>query len=278
MSQKSFDGKNALYLIPTPIGNMEDITVRAMHTLEMVDIVFSEDTRVTLQLLSYLHLKKPLYANHKFNESSNIEKILFHLKNGKNVGLVTDRGTPCISDPGSILVKCAIENEYPVIALPGANAFVPALITSGLSSNRFYFYGFLDHKQSKRKEELQNIASFSDTLIFYESPHRIYQTLQDMLEILGNRKISISREISKKYEEVYRGTIEEILREIKGSKGEMVIILEGNSLENTYDHLTIIEHVNLYRREGLSMKDAMKAVSKDRKMSKSEVYRIYMKG
>lgn len=275
MSQKSFDGKNALYLIPTPIGNMEDITLRSIHTLEMVDVIFSEDTRITSQLLSYLKIKKPLYANHKFNEASNQEKILNYLKEGKNIGLVTDRGTPCISDPGSILTCYVIKNGYHVIALPGANAFVPALIMSGIATDRFYFFGFLDHKDSKRKQQLKMLSTFTDTLIFYEAPHRICQTLQNMLEILGNRRISISREISKMYEEVYRGNIEEILREIKGAKGEMVIIVEGNFLEKSYNHLSVIEHVHLYIKEGFDKMSAMKEVARDRKMSKSEVYRIY---
>lgn len=275
MSQKSYDGKNALYLIPTPIGNMEDITLRSIHTLEMVDVIFCEDTRITSQLLSYLKIKKTLYANHKFNETSNEEKLLAYLRQGKNIGLVTDRGTPCISDPGSILAKCAIENGYSVIALPGANAFVPAFIASGITTDKFYFYGFLDHKESKRKKELEKITSFSDPIIFYEAPHRISDTLQNMLDIFGDRRISISREITKRYEEIYRGHISEILAEIKGAKGEMVIIVEGNSLEKTYDHLTVIEHVNLYMKEGFSKKDAMKEVAKDRKMSKSDIYRIY---
>lgn len=275
MSQKSFDGKNALYLIPTPIGNREDITLRSIHILKMVDVIFCEDTRVTSSLLTFLKIKKPLIANHKFNESSNKDKVLAYLKEGKNVGLVSDRGTPGISDPGSILANHVIENNYSVIALPGATAFVPALITSSFSTDRFYFYGFLNHKESKRKQELISLATFPFTLIFYEAPHRICETLENMLEILGNRRISISREITKRYEEIYRGTIEEILREIKGSKGEMVIIVEGNFLEKTYDHLTVVEHVNLYIKEGLDKKTAMKEVAKDRKMSKSDIYRIY---
>lgn len=275
MSQKSFDGKNALYLIPTPIGNMEDITLRSIHILEMVDLVLAEDTRVTAQLLSYLKIKKPLYANHKFNEIGNQEKILKYLQQGKNVALVTDRGTPGISDPGSILTKYIIQNGYHVIALPGPTALIPALITSGISTDHFYFYGFLNHRETKRKQELEELSTFPYTLIFYEAPHRILETLKNMLEILGNRKISISREITKKYEEIYRGTIEEILREIKGKRGEMVIIVEGNSLLKSYDHLTIIEHVNLYIKEGYDKKNAMKEVARDRKMSKSDIYRIY---
>lgn len=275
MSQKSFDGKNALYLIPTPIGNMEDITLRSIHILEMVDLVLAEDTRVTAQLLSYLKIKKPLYANHKFNEIGNQEKILKYLQQGKNVALVTDRGTPGISDPGSILTKYIIQNGYHVIALPGPTALIPALITSGISTDHFYFYGFLNHRETKRKKELEELSTFPYTLIFYEAPHRILETLKNMLEILGNRKISISREITKKYEEIYRGTIEEILREIKGKRGEMVIIVEGNSLLKSYDHLTIIKHVNLYIKEGYDKKNAMKEVARDRKMSKSDIYRIY---
>lgn len=275
MSQKSYNGQNAVYLIPTPIGNREDITLRTIHILEMVDVIFSEDTRVTLELLRFLNLHKPLIASHKFNEQTNKDKLLNFLKEGKNIGIVTDRGTPIISDPGSILTETAIENRYPVIALPGPTAFVPALVVSGLDASRFYFVGFLNSKESKRKKELEEIRSFSDTLIFYEAPHRIQKTLGNIKEILGNRRISISREITKKFEEVYRGTIEEVLKEIEGAKGEMVLVVEGNKDVPTFDTLSIVEHVHLYLKEGLDKKEAIKKVAHDRNLPKSEVYHIY---
>ena len=177
MSQKSYDNTPTLYLIPTPIGNLEDITLRAINILKAVEVVFCEDTRITRLLLNHLDIKKKLIASHKFNESTNSDKLLEYLNNGYNVGLVTDRGTPIISDPGYELVKIAIENKYNVVALPGPTAFVPALITSGLSPQPFLFYGFLNNKESKRKKELENLKEETATMIFYESPHRIIETI-----------------------------------------------------------------------------------------------------
>lgn len=275
MSQKSYDGKNALYLIPTPIGNMEDITMRSVQTLKKVDVLFSEDTRVTSELLHFLDIKKRCIASHKFNEEANKQKLLEFLKSGKNVGIVTDRGTPIISDPGSILVQAAIENDFHVIALPGATAFVPALIASGISAEKFYFVGFLNSKESKRKKELEELWEIKATLIFYEAPHRVEKTLENIKEILGNRQISISREITKKFEEIYRGTIEEVQEKIHGAKGEFVLIVEGNKEEKDYGHLSVIEHVNLYIKEGYSSKEAIKKVSKDRNTPKTEIYHLY---
>lgn len=276
MSQKSYDEKNALYLIPTPIGNLQDLTYRIVETLKKVDVIFSEDTRVTSELLKYLDIKKTLISSHQYNEEENIKKAKKLLEEGKNVGIVTDRGTPCISDPGYLITKEILHLGYKVIALPGPTAFVPALISSGLPTQPFYFQGFLNSKETKRKKELESLKYLSATLIFYEAPHRILDTLNDIKEIMGNRQISISREISKRYEEVYRGTIETVLEEIKNAKGEMVIIVDGNYEEKNYDHLTLIEHVNLYIREGKDKKEAMKLVAKERKISKNEVYKAYL--
>ena len=210
MSQKSYDGSPTVYLIPTPIGNMEDITLRALHLLESVDVLFSEDTRVTSLLLNYYHIKKKLISSHKYNETKNSSKLLSYLEQGKSVGIVSDRGTPVISDPGYELAIVAIKNGYNVVGLPGATALIPALITSGISPMPFLFYGFLNNKPSKRRKELESLKKISATLIFYEAPHRLEQTLQDMIQILGNRNVSISREISKKYEEIYRETLQNI--------------------------------------------------------------------
>ena len=189
--------------------------------------------------------------NISYNESNNYEKLLSYLKNGKSVGLVTDRGTPVISDPGYQLVKCAIDNNFNVVALPGTTAFVPALIASGLNPSPFLFYGFLSNKQSKRKKELENLINYPYTLIFYEAPHRLEEMLQDIQDVLGNRKISISREISKKFEEIHRGNIKEIIEEVKDAKGEFVIVVDGNYEEKIFNKLSIIEHVNLYIKEGI---------------------------
>ena len=211
MFQKSYDGSPTVYLIPTPIGNLDDITLRAVNTLKMVEVIFSEDTRVTSLLLNHLNIKKKLISSHEYNEKENEEKFLKYLENGNDVGIVTDRGTPIISDPGYDLVKVAIEKGYNVVGLPGPTALIPALITSGLSPSPFLFYGFLNSKQSKRNKELEDLKKEKATIIFYESPHRLKETLEDINKIFGNRKISISKEISKKYEEVIRGTIIDVI-------------------------------------------------------------------
>ena len=278
MSQKSYNNTPTVYVIPTPIGNMEDITIRAINTLKLVDVIFCEDTRVTSLLLNYLDIKKKLISSHKFNEDKNDLKLLELLKENKNVGIVTDRGTPIISDPGYELVKVAIENNYNVVSLPGPTAFVPALTSSGLNPMPFTFYGFLSNKKTKRIKELDNLKNREETLIFYEAPHRIVDTLEDMLEILGDRKISISREISKKFEEIYRGNISDIISQMLEIKGEIVIVVLGNTNKVTYDNLTIIEHVNLYIKEGIDKKEAIKLAAKDRNMKKSDVYNIYNGG
>ena len=228
MSQKSYDGSATVYLIPTPIGNMEDITLRAINILKEVDVLFCEDTRVTGLLMQHLDIKKKLIANHEYNEEENKDKIISLLKDGLTVGIVSDRGTPIISDPGYELTRHVIENGYNVVGLPGATALIPALIMSGLEPSPFLFYGFLNSKQQKRIKELQELKDNKATMIFYESPHRIEKTLNDMLEVLGNRKISISREISKKFEEVIRGTIFEALQGLDEPKGEFVIVVSGS--------------------------------------------------
>ncbi len=275
MSQKSYNNTATLYLIPTPIGNMEDITLRAIKILGEVAVVFSEDTRVTAQLLNHLEIKKKLIANHEHNEITNKNKIITYLKNGENVGLVTDRGTPVISDPGYELARFVIAEGYNVVSLPGATALIPALTMSGLTPMPFIFYGFLSNKETKRKNELENLKKEKATIIFYESPHRLTKTLENILEILGNRSISISREISKKFEEVYRDTVSNIIEQTKNVKGEIVIVIEGNKEDISYDELTIIQHVNLYIKEGYKDMEAIKIVAKERKISKNEVYNEY---
>lgn len=272
MSQKSYDGKSTLYLIPTPIGNMEDITLRSINILKEVDVIFSEDTRETLKLLNYLEISKKLISCHKFNEDKVYTKVLDYLKEGQNVGLVTDRGTPAISDPGYVAAFNAIKEGYNVVGLPGATAFVPALITSGLNPNKFLFYGFLDSKKSSKKKELEELKNIKYTIIFYESPFRVRETIELINNIFGERNISVSREISKKYEEIYRGTPEKVLQELTEPKGEFVIVVEGNKEEVNYDDISIEEHVNLLIKEGKSEKEAIKEVAKLHKLNKNEVY------
>ena len=277
MSQKSYDNKPTLYLIATPIGNMEDITYRAINVLKIVSVIFSEDTRVTNQLLSYYNIKNKLISSHQYNEKDNIDKLLKYLNDGQDVGLVTDRGTPIISDPGYYLAKAAINNNYNVVSIPGATAFVSALITSNIDAQPFTFFGFLNSKSSKRRKELEELKNNKYTLIFYESPHRLIDTLNDMSKILGNRNISISREITKKFEEIYRGTISNVINELDVLKGEFVIVVEGNKDVNDFSNLSILDHVNLYIENGLDSKEAIKKVAHERKLNKNEVYREYHK-
>ncbi len=276
MSQKSYDNSPTLYLIPTPIGNMEDITIRALNILKSVDVIFCEDTRVTSQLLKYYDISKKLISSHNFNESNNKNVLIEYLSSGMNVGLVSDRGTPIISDPGYELAKFAMEQGYNVVSLPGATALIPALTSSGISPMPFYYYGFLNSKDSARRNELEFLKNINATLIIYEAPHRISKTLIDLKNIFGsNRKISISREISKKYEEIYRGTIEELIEQKNEYKGELVLVIEGNKTQTEYKNLSIIDHVNLYLEDGKNTMEAIKIVAKERGMKKSEVYDVY---
>lgn len=274
MIQNSYNDTPTLYLIPTPIGNLEDITYRAVKVLEEVDVIFSEDTRVTLNLLNNFGIKNKLISLHEHNEDVVKTQVLEYLKNGSSVGLVTDRGTPIISDPGYKTVKYVSDNGYNVVALPGATAFACALVTSGISPQPFLFYGFLNSKDSKKREELELLKENEYTMIFYEAPHRIIKTLNMMLEVFGNREISISREITKKFESIYRGKLEDVIK-IVPEKGEFVIVVEGNKLSNIDFNLSIKEAVDLYIKNGFDVMTSIKKVAKDRKIPKNEVYKEY---
>lgn len=277
MWQKSFDDSPSLYIVSTPIGNMDDITFRAIKVLESVDVIFSEDTRVTLNLLNHFNIKKKLISLHDHNESIIKDKVLNYLKEGNSVALVTDRGTPIISDPGYKTVKFISDNGYNVIAIPGVCAFVPALVVSGIDPQPFIFYGFLNSKVSKKKKELEMLKYENNTLIFYEAPHRILETMKLFLEIFGDRYVSLSREISKKYESVYRGKISDLIPSLESIKGEFVIVVSGYT-DSYDDTISIVDAVNLYISNGLSSMNAIKLVSKERGLSKSDVYSIYHKG
>lgn len=275
MWQNSYDGSNSLYLIPTPIGNLEDITLRTINILKEVDVIFSEDTRVTKLLLNHLGINKKLIALHDHNEDSVKEKVLDYLKDGKNVGLVTDRGTPIISDPGYKTVKYISDNGFNVIALPGPCAFIPALIVSGLDASSFVFYGFLNSKSFKRKKELEDIKNINRTLIFYEAPHRLMEMINDLYLVFGNRNISISREITKKFESVYRGTIENFIKSEKIIKGEFVIIVEGcyNSID--VDNNDLFLEIDKLIDMGMKKNNAIKIISEKYKISKNTLYYDY---
>ena len=274
MRQDSYDGSATLFLISTPIGNLDDITYRSIRVLKEVDVIFSEDTRVTLNLLNSLNIKKKLISLHEHNEESVKEKVLNYLKNNNSVALVTDRGTPIISDPGFKTVKYVIENNYNVVALPGATALIPALITSGISPQPFLFYGFLNSKENKKREELVKLSSRKETMIFYEAPHRIKNTLSLMYEIFGNRIISVSRELTKKFETIYRGDIKSIV-DLIDEIGEFVIVVEGNKKTDEISDVPIKDAVEFYINSGLDTMSAIKKVAKERNLVKNDVYMEY---
>lgn len=279
MWQRSYEGGPILYLVPTPIGNMEDMTFRAVRILGEVDVIFSEDTRVTQNLLNYYQIKKKLIALHDHNEDIVKEHVLQYLLEGKSVAIVTDRGTPIISDPGYKTVKYISDNGFSVVALPGACAFVLALITSGIAPQPFTFYGFLDSKVEKKKKELEKLKFISNTIIFYEAPHRILKTMELILEIFGDREVSLSREISKKFESIYRGNISNLLPTLEEIKGEFVIVVSGfqdDLLEE--NELSVVDQVEFYIKNGASTMEAIKMVAKERNLKKNDVYAAYHRG
>lgn len=275
MNQKSYEESNygKLYLIPTPIGNLNDITYRAIETFKMVDIVYAEDTRETYNLLKYFNIDKKIESCHKYSEMKHKDKIISILKSGKNIGYSTDRGTPLISDPGNVIVEEAIKNGISVIALPGPNALLPAINMSGLSNEKFLFYGFLNSKKSLAKKELIELKDIKQTLIFYESPFRIKDTLILLLEVFGNRKAAIVREISKLHEEVLRNNIENLINECENIKGEIVIVVEGNN-EEKKDNNNYEEIISELIKNGYSKKDAIKEVVKKYGVNKNKLYNL----
>lgn len=285
--QSSFKEKfptGMLYIVPTPIGNLEDMTYRAVHTLQTVDWIAAEDTRNTKKLCNHFSIETPLFSYHDHNKKVSGQKIIALLEEGKHIAIVSDAGTPCVSDPGYEIVAEAIAKQIPVIALPGASAGVTALSASGLDTNHFYFYGFLDRVKKKKKEILADLKNMPDTIVFYESPHRLKETLAAMLEVLGNRNLVVMREMTKVYEQIFRGKMEEVLAyfEDNDPRGEFCILIEGNRLgtyeqpQNIWEDWSVEEHIEYYmEEENLSSKDAIKRVAQERKMPKREVYQAY---
>lgn len=273
MNQKSYNGTPTLYLVPTPIGNLEDITIRSLNILKETDVIFCEDTRVTLTLLNHFDIKKKLIASHDHNEEQTKQLMVDYLEKGKNIAIVTDRGTPIISDPGYKGVQYVIEKGYNVVGLPGPTALIPALIVSGIEPSPFLFYGFLDNKKTKREKELLELKELKTTIIFYESPHRIKKTMQSLLNILGNRKISISREISKKFEEIYRGNIEDFID--LEAKGEFVIVIERNK-QNDNEKKDVFIDIEDLVKEGYTKNQAIGKVSKKNKIDRNDLYKKYL--
>lgn len=273
MIQKSYE-KNIygnLYLVPTPIGNLEDITLRAINTLKMVDIVYAEDTRETINLLKHYDINKKIESCHKYTEMKHKDKIIRLLKEGKNIAYVTDRGTPLISDPGNVIVDECIKNNINVISLPGPNALLPALNMSGISNERFLFFGFLNSKKTLAKKQLLKLKNITVPIIFYESPYRLKNTIEIMYEILGSRKASIIREISKIHEEIIRSNLSNLINECNNIKGEIVIIVEGNNNDEE-ENINYKEKVIEYVEKGYSKRDAIKKISLEYNINKNKIY------
>jgi 16S rRNA (cytidine1402-2'-O)-methyltransferase len=282
-------GTGTLYLVATPIGNLEDMTIRAIETLKKVAVIAAEDTRQTRKLTTHFGIDGPrLISYHEHNKHSKEEAILSLLREGQDIALVSDAGTPGISDPGADIVRAAVEEGLAVVPIPGAVAGISALIASGLPTDRFTFVGFLPREKKQRREELERLKSRRETLIFYEAPHRVEETVKAMLESLGDRTIVFGRELTKRYEQFSRGKISESLEWFSQDKprGEFVLILEGNTgisveedVENQWwETLTLSEHVEKIVETGVSKKDAIKIVAKDRGMQKREVYNSVMVG
>ena len=268
-----------LYVCPTPIGNVEDMTYRTVRILNEVDLIAAEDTRHSIKLLNHFEISKPLTSYHEHNKDSKGSYLIDKLLNGEDIALISDAGMPGISDPGEEIIKQAIENNIEIEVLPGASASIIALVGSGLETRKFAFEGFLDRDKRVRRQQLEEVKEERRTIIFYESPHRLKDTLKDMLKILGNRKIAVNRELTKKYQEVIREDIEtviEIFNE-KEVKGEFVLIVEGFKGEitkkNSYDDLNEREYVIALLEEGKNKKEAIKIVCKDRKLQKDIVYK-----
>lgn len=272
--QKSFQNDlPTLYLVATPIGNLDDMTFRAVNTLKEVDVVFCEDTRVSGKLLHHFDIKKPMRVYHDHNKEVKSDDIISYLDNLQNVALISDAGYPLISDPGYYVIREVISKGYNVVSIPGASALLTALVTSGITPHPFMFYGFLDSKDSKKSKELEALKELKQTMVFYESPHRIHKTIERMYDILGERKLVLARELTKRYEEIIRGTTK-TLQNVTDIKGEMVLIVEGKTKDEKFEG-TIEEELAMYIEQGLSSKDAIKQVAKNRKIQKNEVYMIY---
>jgi 16S rRNA (cytidine1402-2'-O)-methyltransferase len=272
-----------LYLVPTPIGNLKDITLRALETLKEADVIAAEDTRQTLKLLNHFEIKKTMISYHKFNEQSKSDRIIELLMEGKNVALVSDAGTPGISDPGSVIAQRCIEKMIDFEVLPGATAITTALVYSGLDTTKFLFRGFLPRENKDRKIIADELLQSQETLIFYEAPHRLIDTLTFLLDTFGERKIAVCRELTKIYQEIYRGSIKEAIQYFieKKPRGEFVLVLEGKKLEDIKEekkeawiNLSIEEHILKYIDDGINKKDAIKLVAKERELPKSEVYKF----
>jgi len=274
--------KGTLYLVATPIGNLEDITLRALRTLKEVDIIAAEDTRQTLKLLNHFDIKKTLTSYYEHNKVEKGNYLIQQLLEGKNIAIVSDAGSPGISDPGEDMVRLAIQNGIEVTMVPGPTAAIMGLVLSGLPAGRFVFEGFLPVNKRMRKERIQSLKNEVRTIVFYEAPHKLIYTLKDLYGVIGNRRIVLARELTKKFEEIIRCTLEEAIEKysVEAPKGEFVLIVEGmNEKEEQEDKrqmwsgISLREHMEIYIKQGMSKKEAMKKVASDRGISKREIYK-----
>lgn len=275
--------KGKIYLVATPIGNLEDITLRAINVLKNVDLIAAEDTRHTLKLLNHLNISKPLISYYKQNEKMKSNILIEKAIKGENIAIVSDAGTPGISDPGEEIVKEAIKNNIEIIPIPGACALINALISSGISTKEFVFIGFLSQNKKEKKDKLMEIKEYDKTLLIYEAPHKLTNTLEMIKEILGDRNICIGREITKIHEEFLRGKVSEILEKIKEPKGEFVIVIEGNEKKEAekdkyiLKKLSLEEHYEYYAKQNIEKKEIIKRIAKDRNTNKNEIYQFFLK-
>jgi len=279
------DHQGCLYLVATPIGNLEDMSVRALRLLKEADVIAAEDTRNTKKLCNYFEIETPLVSYHEHNIDAGGEKLLGFLRQGKTVALVSDAGLPCISDPGADIVVKAIAEGFAVVPVPGANAAISALIASGLTPQPFFFYGFLNRGKKERRQQLEQLKKRQETILFYEAPHRLKETLKDMEMILGNRRIVLARELTKKFEEFLRGTVTEAVAwsQTEEIRGEFCIVLEGNQHaeedlqeEAYWIAMSEVEHVDYIITEtGMTSKEAIKEVAKLRQVAKRDIYNAY---
>jgi len=272
-----------LFVCATPIGNLEDITLRALRVLREADVIAAEDTRTTQKLLNHYDIRTSCISYHKHNEKTRSDLLLDQLFEGKNVALVSDAGTPGISDPGQIVIDAAVEAGINVVSVPGPSAVVAALVVSGLPAERFAFEGFLPRNKKQRKDHLSDLASDPRTLVFYEAPHRLEETLEDLLDVLGNRRVSLVRELTKKFEEILRGNLADMVRQLKEgqeARGEYVLVVEGCTASESreksdgWKYLSLQEHVESIIAEGRSKKEAVKEAAELRKLPRREVYKF----
>lgn len=271
--------KGKLYIVATPIGNLEDITFRALRILREVDVIAAEDTRQTLKLLNHYEISKHLISYHRHNEETKSDYLIEKLKNGENIALVSDAGTPGISDPGEEVIKKAIENEIEVIPIPGACAMINGLIASGIDTKEFTFLGFLPLNKKLRKEKLEEIRDSTKTIILYEAPHKMKNTLKDLKNYVENRKLVLARELTKIHEEFIRKPIDELINNVENLKGEMILIIEaGESQEEFSDinNLSIEKQYEFYQAQGLTKNEIIKKIAKNQNTTKNEIYQMFL--